>query len=106
MMPTLTSTVESVAWSALSNVGSLEFARLFREYNRTIETTMTLRLLSLCLERLEHGASAYLAPRANMVISPFFWLLLIWRLRMTRMGRHRMITSCPILKPAVVNHMI
>lgn len=45
MIPTLTSTPESVAWSELSNVWSFEFARLSSEYNRTVETTMTLLTL-------------------------------------------------------------
>lgn len=42
MMPTFTSTPDSVAWSELSNVRSVELAILSREYNRTVETTMTL----------------------------------------------------------------
>ena len=44
MIPTLTSTTEIVAWSELSNVRSLEFARLSRLYNRIVETAMTLSL--------------------------------------------------------------
>jgi hypothetical protein len=44
MIPTLTSTPESVAWSELSNVWSFEFARLSSEYSRIVEITMTLLL--------------------------------------------------------------
>jgi hypothetical protein len=73
IMPTLTSTADSVAWSELSNVWSVEFARLSREYRRTVETTMTLwLLLVLVLPNSNVGKLPYLAPRANIVISPFF----------------------------------
>lgn len=54
MIPTLTSTADSVTWSPLSNVRSVELAVSSIEYRRTTDTTMTLCLM-LASELLYHS---------------------------------------------------